>query len=169
MPCHVGMRASSSRRPRNRIALASCLAIGAWAVAATAHAAPVWIGDFETNDLTQWNNALNGSHISVVTSPIFQGTHAAQIQLTNDALWPNGLKRVELHHSPAAGRTAEGAETYFAWSFFLPAALPTTPSQQIGYWESDQSYNQIMAFSVEGEHVRFITQKPQYKVGGLDM
>ncbi len=157
---------SMTRPPRQwiRVALGLALGLGCASIAASAQAAPVWIGDFETNDLTQWNNALNGSHISVVTSPTIQGTHAAQIQLTNDALWPNGLKRVELHHSPAAGRTAEGASTYFAWSFFLPVTLPTTPSQQIGYWETDQSYHQLMAFQVEGEHVRFITQKPQYKV-----
>lgn len=130
-----------------------------------AGAAPVWIGDFETSDTSQWDGELNGEgHISIVGSPIIQGAHAAQIQLTNDAVWPNGLKRVELHHGPAAGRTAEGQELYFAWSFYLPETLPTDPAQQIGYWESNQSYQQIMAFNVAGEHVQFITQKPNYTV-----
>lgn len=158
------LRSSSTRRRAVSALVAACGLLSLTGGARVAAAAPVWIGDFETNDLSQWNNTLNGAHIGVVDSPVVQGAHAAQIQLTNDATWPNGLKRVELHHSPAAGRTAEGASTYFAWSFFLPATLPTTPSQQIGYWETDASYQQLMAFNVTGEHVQFITQKPQYKV-----
>jgi len=144
------------------------LVVAAFATAALtsseALAAPVWVGDLETGDLSQWEGQLNGQHISIATSPVIQGMYAAQIQLTNDAVWPNGLKRVELHHSPAAGRTAEGAETYFAWSFYLPETLPTDPGQEIGYWESDQSYQQMMAFDVDGEHISFATRKPQNKV-----
>lgn len=130
-------------------------------MAGPALAAPVWTGDIETGDLSQWDGQLNGEHIMVVGSPVLQGKYAAQIQLTNDAVWPNGLKRVELHHSPGAGRTAEGASLYFAWSFYVPEKLPTDPSQQIGYWESDQSYQQMMAFEVAGEHISFSTRKPQ--------
>ncbi|NUP11433.1 MAG: concanavalin A-like lectin/glucanase-domain-containing protein [Polyangiaceae bacterium] len=118
----------------------------------------------ETNDTSQWDNALNGEHISVVSSPVVQGSYAAQIQLTNDATWPNGLKRVELHHGPESGRTDEGDELYFAWSFYLPETLPEDPGSTIGYWESDQSYQQMMAFNVSGEHIQFITQRPEYTV-----
>ena len=133
-------------------------------VAPVARAAPVWIGDMETNDFSQWDGQLNGRNISITQDPAVQGMYAAQIQLTNDATWPNGLKRVELNHGPAAGRTAEGAELFFAWSFYLPETLPTDPSQQIGYWESDQSYQQLMAFNLRGETIEFITQRPSYTV-----
>ncbi|WP_437511162.1 polysaccharide lyase [Sorangium sp. So ce1099] len=129
-----------------------------------ASAAPVWTGDFETGDLSQWNTSLNGEHITVVTSPVLQGTRAGQIQLTNDARWPNGIKRVELNHKPAAGRTAEGAQTYFAWSFYLPEALAADPPTQIGYWESDATYNQMMSFEVVGQRISFATRKPNNKV-----
>lgn len=132
------------------------------ALPSLAYAAPVWVGDLETGDTSQWDGVLNGSYITVVDAPA-QGMYAARIELQNDAVWPNGLKRVELHHSPAAGRTAEGAETYFAWSFYLPETLPADPSQQIGYWESDQSYQQVMAFTVEGESIRFSTNRPQWQ------
>jgi MYXO-CTERM domain-containing protein len=123
-------------------------------------AAELWRGDFETGDLDQWNFQLNAQNISVVSMPLVEGMYAAEIQLTNDATWPNGLKRVELQHAPGAVRTAEGADTYFAWSFYLPATLPTDPSQQIGYWESGQSYQQMMAFTVTGESIRFVTRQP---------
>ncbi|WP_437782773.1 polysaccharide lyase [Sorangium sp. So ce1097] len=155
-------RALLGRRPR----LLSALPAAALALTVTtgASAAPVWTGDFETGDLSQWNTTLNGERISVVTSPVLQGTRAGQVQLTNDARWPNGIKRVELNHKPAAGRTAEGKETYFAWSFYLPQALAADPPTQIGYWESDATYNQMMSFEVTGQNISFATRKPANKV-----
>ena len=61
-------------------------------------------------------------------------------------------------------RTAEGAETYFAWSFYLPEALAATPPTQIGYWESNNTYNQMMSFEVVGQNISFATRKPMNKV-----
>ncbi|HWB74864.1 MAG TPA: polysaccharide lyase [Nannocystaceae bacterium] len=132
-----------------------------------AQAAPVWLGDFETNDLSQWNGTLNGNvdgvdYITIATDVVVQGSYSARVELHNDAVWPNGLKRVELHHSPDAGRTDEGATTWFAWSFYLPEALPEDPGATIGYWETDNSYQQMMAFNTNGETIRFITQRPGY-------
>ena len=147
-----------------RLHAALCIAALALSLPLAASAEPVWVGDLETNDFSQWDGQLNGQNITITQDPVAQGSYAAQIQLTNDATWPNGLKRVELHHSPSAGRTAEGEELYFAWSFYLPETLPTDPSQQIGYWESDQSYQQLMAFNVRGETIEFITQRPSYTV-----
>ena len=149
-------------RLRSLTPLAAALALTALPLGA--QAAPVWVGDMETNDLTQWNNALNGEHITVVGDPVVEGSHAAHIELTNDAVWPNGLKRVELHHSPAAGRTAEGKELYFAWSFYLDQTMPEDPTAQIGYWETASSYHQLMAFELSGEHVKFFTHYPDFQV-----
>jgi hypothetical protein len=128
------------------------------------YAAPVWVGDFEQGDLDEWNFKLFPEYISIVESPTAHGTKAARIELDNAARWGNGLRRVELHHSPDAGRTAEGSELYFAWSFYLPETLPTDPSHQVGYWESDNSYQQMMASQVEGEHISFSTRRPQNNV-----
>jgi MYXO-CTERM domain-containing protein len=127
---------------------------------ASARAAEVWKGDMETGDLSEWSFLANPAHIEVTGSPVAAGSHAAQITLTNDATWPNGLKRVELNHKPDDARTAEGATTWFAWSFYLPAELPTDPTQQIGYWESNNSWQQMMAFEVSGQHISFSTRQP---------
>src|SRR5262245_60293282 len=86
-------------------------------VSAPAWAAQVWVGDMETGDTSQWGYELNPQNITMVQMPVAQGSYAAHIELTNDATWPNGLKRVELQHAPGAARTAEGAELYWAWSF----------------------------------------------------
>lgn len=141
------------------------LALAALALPTPAHAAPVWVGDLETGDLSQWSGQLNGdvdgmTYINVTGEQVVQGAQAVKIELHNDAVWPNGLKRVELNHSPGDGRTAEGAVLYFAWSFYLPETLPSDPSQQIGYWESNQSYQQMMAFEISGERMSFSTRQP---------
>lgn len=148
-----------------RATLALALAI----VPTQAAAAVVWTGDFETNDLSQYGYILNGEidgtpYITIVEDPVAQPSYAARIELHNDAVWPNGLKRVELQHGPADGRTDEGATTYFAWSFYLPETLPEDPDQTIGYWESNGSFSQTMAFHVAGEQIEFITQHPDYAV-----
>lgn len=132
-----------------------------------ASAAIVWTGDFETGDLSQFNYVLNGNvdgnaYASVMQDIVLQGDYAARIELHDDAVWPNGLRRVELQHLPAAARTAEGATTCFAWSFYLPEALPQDPGHTLGYWESQNSYQQMMAFNTNGQSIRFITQQPQY-------
>ena len=134
-------------------------------VDSTAISAPVWVGDLETGDLSQWSYVLYEDHITVVDDPVVQGAQSARIELRDDAVWPNnGLRRVELNHRPEDARTAEGATTYFAWSFLLPETLPESPTAQIGYWESDQSYQQMMAFNVIGTRMEFITQRPTYVV-----
>jgi MYXO-CTERM domain-containing protein len=69
---------------------------------------------------------------------------------------------VELQHLPEAARTAEGATTCFAWSLYLPEVLPEDPGHTLGYWESQNSYQQMMAFNTNGQSIRFITQQPIY-------
>jgi hypothetical protein len=136
-------------------------------LAPIAHAQEVWRGDFETGDTSQFDGELNGSvggndPITIVESPVVEGDHAVRIELLNEARWPNGLKRVELHHAPADGRTADGEELWFAWSIFLPETLPRDPDQQIAYWETDASYSQLMAFTLIGTDLRFSTNHPDW-------
>jgi MYXO-CTERM domain-containing protein len=145
--------------------LASALLVAL--VATPASAAIVWTGDLETGDLSQFNYVLNGEiggnvYASAVQDLVLQGAYAAHIELHNDAVWSNGLRRVELQHLPDAARTAEGATTCFAWSFYLPETLPEDPGHTIGYWESQNSYQQMMAFNTNGDDIRFITQQPSY-------
>ncbi len=138
-------------------------AVLAWPGAASAEV--VWVGDFETGDTSQFNFVLNEEidgtpYVNVLGEQVAEGEFAARIELFNDAVWPNGLKRVELQHRPDDPRTAEGATTFFAWSFYLPETLSVDPSQQIAYWESNGSFQQMMAFQVEGEEISFYTRRP---------
>lgn len=153
---------------RCSLAVFAC-ALVSLAVPRIAAAAPVWIGDFETGDLSQWEGTLNQQidgvdYITIVDDVVAQGMYAARIELHNDAVWGNGLKRVELHHTPPRGRTADGATTFFAWSFYLPETLPVDPSQSTGYWETDSSYHQLLVWEIAGEQMTFATRYPQYQM-----
>lgn len=152
------------------------LALPLLALPSLAHAAPVWNGDMETGDPSQWGYLLNAeingmTYASASDELATRGTYAARIELHNDAVWGNGLKRVELQHGPEPARTAEGATTWFAWSFYVPETLSVDPSQTIGYWESGNSYQQMMAFEVSGESISFSTRRPmnvvQWQADGM--
>lgn len=132
-----------------------------------ADAAVTWVGDFETGDTSQFTMLLNSEvagepAITLVTEPVAQGTYAARVTLTNDATWPNGLKRVEFQHRPAPGRVAEGTSLCFALSYFLPEPLPRQVDESVLYWESAETYRQSMAFGLNGEQGYFVTQEPEW-------
>lgn len=131
-----------------------------------ARASVVWVGDFETGDLSQWSFVANArvdgmTYLFPQMEIVAEGQYAARVELHNDAVWGNGgLKRVELQHLPQPARTAEGATTWFAWSFYLPEALPEDSVQGIGYWESNNSWQQVMALNASGQDLIFQTRRP---------
>lgn len=143
-----------------RAVIAAAASAAMLATASAASAAPAWVGDFETGDLSQWSFVAHGEYIDVQSDLVGEGEYAARVELHNDAVWPNGLQRVELQHLPDAARTSDGATTWFAWSFYLPEALPEEPYHAIGYWESNNSWNQSMAFIVRGDDIEFVTRHP---------
>lgn len=155
MPVQVSPRFSSLPS-----VIAAMTAAVALAIAPVAQAAEVWVGGFETGDLSQWSFVAHGEYVDIESELVGEGRLAARVELHNDAVWPNGLKRVELQHLPEAQRTAEGATTYFAWSFYLPEALPEQYDQAIGYWETNNSFQQSMAFNVQGDDIVFATRRP---------
>lgn len=137
-----------------------CAAVALTSMAGAARAAPVWTGSFETNNFSQWNFQLDPRGLSIVSTPVREGTKAARVEITSADLFSNGLNRVEVQHLPAAGRVAEGKELYFAWSFYLPAPL-SSDRHQIGYWETDKTYQQLMSLTVTAQDIRFETRHPQ--------
>jgi len=140
--------------------IAAAAACATLTTATVAHADVVWVGSFETGDLSEWSFVAHGEYVEIQWELVAEGELGARVELHNDAVWPNGLKRVELQHLPEASRTVEGATTWFAWSFYLPEALPEEYDQAIGYWESNISYQQVMAFNVRGDDIVFATRRP---------
>jgi hypothetical protein len=141
-----------------RLSVASALA-ALVASPATAGATETWRGDMETGTLGQWSYQLNAEGLSVVDDVVFHGEHAAKVEITADNLWSNGLNRVELQRKPAPELTRNGSEVYFGWSLYLPTALADV-DHQLGYWETQQSFDQVMSLHARGKNLSFNTNQP---------
>lgn len=121
-------------------------------------ASVLWKGDFETSDMSQWHTPINPAGLSVISSCSFDGKYAGQVRLTGDDsfLWKGNksLNRSEFHHRRAAGNTHEGKDTFFAFSFYLPKKL-SAHKHELGYWESDKTWQQTFRFNIHGTELSF--------------
>ena len=129
--------------------LAGAAAFVALAAPAPAAAEVRWSIGFENGELFgDIDGALYARGASVVTDPpAFEGSFSARMEITPQAIpGSNGHNRVEVkkHFEESA---QEGTESFFGWSFMMPA--PTQTHNDIGYFESDQSWSQRVAFFVD--------------------
>jgi hypothetical protein len=122
-------------------------------VSASSQAKILWQGDFETSDLSQWHRLINPQALALNSNCSFDGKHSGQVTLagTPDLLWKGrkDLNRSEFHFTPAAGSTAEGKQTFFSFSFYLPKAL-SKGRHELGYWESETTWQQMLRFNISG-------------------
>jgi Polysaccharide lyase len=125
--------------------------------AATASAEVLWRGDFETGDTSQWTGAPKDG-VKIVTDPVRAGKYALRIEGTNAAR-KGKFDRIELQHQPKPPGTAEGTDRYFGWSVYLPKKL-TDATHSLGYFETRNSWSQLMSFEVKGEDILFTTRQP---------
>jgi hypothetical protein len=146
-----------------RLPAAVSLVLGACTLALPARANVLFKGDLETGDLKQWSYLLKEEGLSVVTDQVAEGKYAGKVTISKNELWTNGLNRVEVQHKPDDAYLTEGKEIYYGFSFYLPEKL-TADNHQILYWETTETYQQVMQLAVEGELMRFATQKPAWKV-----
>src|SRR5262245_4536996 len=125
---------------------------------ATVSAEVLWRGDFETGSTKQWTGAPKSDAVTVVTDPVREGKYALRIDGTNAAK-KGKHDRIEFQHQPKPPGTAEGAERYFGWSIFLPKQL-TDSSHAVGYFETRNSWRQLMSFEARGEDLLYTTRVP---------
>lgn len=126
-------------------------------------AAPVaaeilWRGDFETGTTEQWRGAPKLDGVKVVTAPVREGKYALRIDGPNPARKGN-LDRIEFQHQPKPPGTAEGTERYFGWSVYVPRKL-TDDYHAVGYFETRNSWRQLMSFEVHGQDILYTTRVP---------
>ncbi len=119
----------------------------------------LWKADFETGDTSQWHWIANPEATGVSNECSFEGKYSGKIVLSGDEkfLW-NGradLNRSEFHYSPEKGSTHEGKETFFSFSFYLPETFSSIGRHELGYWEADQLWQQMMRFNIDGEDFSF--------------
>lgn len=118
----------------------------------------IWRGDFETGNTEQWRGAPKFDSIKVVTEPVREGKYAVRIDGTNAAR-KGKLDRIEFQHQPKDPGTAEGTERYFGWSVLVPKKL-TDDFHSVGYFETRNSWRQLMSFEVHGEDILYSTRVP---------
>jgi hypothetical protein len=123
-----------------------------------ASAEVIWRGDFETGDTKQWTGVPKSDAFKVVTEPVREGKYAVRIDGTNAAR-TGKLDRIEFQHQPKPPGTAEGTERYFGWSLFVPKKL-TDHYHSVGYFETRNSWRQLMSFEVRGEEIKYSTRVP---------
>ena len=121
----------------------------------------IWRGDFETGNLDQWKGAPKSDAVKVVQDPVREGKYALRIDGTNAAK-RGTLDRIEFQHQPQPPGTAEGTERYFGWSIYLPKKF-TDGFHTVGYFETRNSWSQLMSFEAKGEDLQFSTRVP-YKL-----
>ena len=108
--------------------------------------------------MKQWSGPPKSDSVKVVTEPVREGKYAVRIDGTNAAR--RGKKdRIEFQHQPKPPGTAEGTERDFGWSIYLPKKFTNTP-HSLGYFETRNSWTQLMAFEVNGEDILFSTRVP---------
>jgi len=142
-----------------RIILAGLLA--AMPALGVAPAEVLWRGDFETGNLDQWKGAPKSDGVKVVQDPVREGKYALRIDGSNAAK-RGTLDRIEFQHQPNPPGTAEGTERYFSWSVYLPKKFTDT-LHVVGYFETRNSWSQLMSFEAKGEDLQFSTRVP-YKL-----
>lgn len=147
-----------SNTPRSFSIALLCTAAAVTAMPGKVSAGDQWRGDFESGDSSQWISTINPAGLSVVSNCTRDGKYAGKVTLTGAAefLW-NGnpeLNRSEFHHRGRAGATAEGEETFFGFSFYLPKPFTST-RHEFAYWESDKSWKQAFRFNIEGTRLSF--------------
>lgn len=143
-------------------------AAGAWFLAGALAAVPLWAGaapselkwrgDFETGSLDQWKGAPRVEGVTVVRAPVREGNYALRIDGSNAARRGH-LDRIEFQHQPLPPGTAEGTERYFGWSVYLPRKF-TDALHVVGYFETRNSWRQLMSFEAKGEDLQFSTRVP---------
>ena len=126
--------------------------------AAHVSAEVIWRGDFETGTTAQWRGAPKTDSIKVVEDPVREGKYALRIDGTNAAR-KGDRDRIEFQHQPDPPGTDEGTERYFGWSVFLPKKF-TDGVHNVGYFESRNSWRQLMSFEVRGEDILYTTRVP---------
>jgi hypothetical protein len=142
----------------SRMLLRCFLMAIAWPFISALYAEVLWRGDFETGTTGQWGGDPKVGSFEVVQEPVRAGKYALRIDGTNAAR-RGANDRIEFQHQPKLPGTTEGTERYFGWSVFLPKAL-TPEMHALGFFETRNSWSQLMSFQAHGEDLQFSTRVP---------
>ena len=119
----------------------------------------LWRGDFETKDISQWGSVDGvASHLTIVSSPVRQGTSALRVELHQQDFASNG-NRDELVRNDA---DTEGMDRYYAWSTMFDASYPSENKWQVftQWHHSGCCGSPPLEFDVQGETISLDRNPP---------
>ncbi len=152
--------------PTSRFLLPGLFTAALTLTASPAAAEPIWSGDFETGDLSQWivypQSLPTPERVTIVEDPVREGQYACRVEITPMDLGVGMLNRQELTYEPDYD-TFEGTEAYYAVSMMIEAPL-VNDWHVPWYWEGDPFFVQAMSMSVIGSQLQFRTAVPQGSV-----
>ena len=96
-----------------------------------ASATPVWTGNFETGNLSQWSaaQAKATDRLQVVSDVVREGRHAVKVTVRQGDKFPGASgNRNELVYMT---REAPGTEYYYKWSTLFPEGYPSQNTWQL--------------------------------------
>ena len=124
-----------------------------WILSTGLSAKVIFKADFETGDLSQWNNSgtrgqnATPKNIQVVTDIVQQGKYAAKITIHEDDVFNAQQLRAQLGGPRVT--VEEGSDTYM--SFYMYMAEAPKDRDNFFYWEGNPPprYNNVMTWWVE--------------------
>jgi hypothetical protein len=115
----------------------------------------LWRGDFETGDLSQWEDAqeVDEDKIMVVDDPVRQGDHAARFEVEPDDNIGDTDPRAELVGTLVED---EGEERYYRWFTYFPDDFPTEDDEEFvtfTQWRATDESGAYTSFMVWGDEI----------------
>ncbi len=121
----------------------------------TTWASPVWHGDFESGDLSQWTGreSVAANRLQIVEDPVREGRFAlkATVYQGDDPIGASGNRNELLHY----GNESEGTEYFYKWSTMFAPDFPSVNTWQLfTQWHHDgNSGSPPLEFFVRGENM----------------
>jgi len=136
---------------RSRFALpALLLPLAVLAASAPGSAAVVWTANFENGDLSEWKPGVNekkGDRVNAEASSEkpYRGMYSGKITVHPDDTFTFDQNRVDIQHPSTL--TDEGKDMWLSGHYMMPDDAKVR--NEIGFFESNVSYQNVMDFWVE--------------------
>jgi hypothetical protein len=118
---------------------------------APASAAVVWTATFESGDLSEWMPGINPTkgdrkNVEVLMEKAYTGMYAGKVSVhPDDTFGQYNQNRVDIQHQSTL--TNEGDEMWLSGHYLMPEDAKVR--NQIGFFESNTSFQNVMDFWVE--------------------
>lgn len=135
-------------RPTRLLSLA--LPLCALCATVPASAVVTWTATFEAGDLSEWSPGINATkgdrrNVEVLGEQVYRGMYAGKITVHPDDTFTFGQNRVDIQHPSTL--TDEGKELWLTGHYMMPEDAKVR--NQIGFFESNVSYQNVMDFWVQ--------------------